>query len=123
MHILFVEDETLIRAMMCEALTDAGFVVSEAGDGDAALAKFREHRADLLIVDIGLPGSLDGWALAEEVRSLAPNVPIIFATGKGDIERRVIPNSVFCEKPYAPSLIIRIARALVDRTLRKASIH
>jgi two-component system OmpR family response regulator len=115
MHVLMVEDESLIRELMRDALTDAGFTVSEADDGVTALARFREHGADLLFVDIGLPGSIDGWTLAEQIRSLAPDLQVVFATGKLNVDARQIPNSTFIQKPYAPSTVIREARALLDR--------
>jgi DNA-binding response OmpR family regulator len=116
MHVLLVEDEPLIRAVMCEALTDGGFTVAEAEDGVAALAEFRRNGADLLFTDIGLPGPVDGLALAEQIRSLAPDLPVIFATGKGNVALREAPNSVFVEKPYSPFAIIREMRTLLRDT-------
>jgi DNA-binding response OmpR family regulator len=121
MHVLLVEDEPLIRAVMCEALTDDGFTVAESEDGVAALTEFRRNGADLLFTDIGLPGAIDGFALAEQIRSLAPDLPVVFATGKGNVESRATPNSVFVEKPYSPYAVIREMRTLLDnaRTRRR----
>jgi DNA-binding response OmpR family regulator len=116
MHVLLVEDEPLIRAVMREALTDDGFTVTESGDGTAALAEFRQNRADLLFTDIGLPGPVDGFALAEQLRSLAPDLPIIFATGKGNVAMREAPNAVFIEKPYSPFTVIREMRTLLAKS-------
>jgi CheY-like chemotaxis protein len=113
MRILVVEDEALIRAVMCDALTEAGFAVSEAEDGVSALAKFRRNGADLLFTDIRLPGPLDGWSLADQLRSLAPELPAIFASGYVEVEPHEILNSRFVRKPYSPSAVIREMRILL----------
>jgi DNA-binding response OmpR family regulator len=54
MHVLLVEDEPLIRALLCDVLTDASFTVSEADDGVTALVRLSEQVADLLLTYIGL---------------------------------------------------------------------
>ena len=111
--ILVVEDEWLVRDMIARELEDAGYEVFEAETGEAALALMRENRpVDLLFTDIRLPGSVDGWGLAETVRSMRPDLPVIYATGYTVAEPRQVPGSVFLHKPYRPSAVIQAALKL-----------
>ena len=81
--VLIVEDEPLIRNLVSDELTDAGFGVIEAGDADAAIALL-EFRQDIRLVftDIDMPGSMNGLLLAACVRDRWPPVHIIITTGK-----------------------------------------
>jgi CheY-like chemotaxis protein len=80
--ILLVEDETALADVVSECLTDAGFVVDRAGDGEEALTKVGGKTFDLVICDLKMP-RLDGVAfyreLAERVPALARHV--VFVTG------------------------------------------
>jgi PAS domain S-box-containing protein len=79
--VLVVEDEPGLRALIGEALEEAGLQMVEAADGPAGLAVLRSQaRVDLLITDVGLPG-LGGRQLAEAARSLRRGMPIILITG------------------------------------------
>jgi DNA-binding response OmpR family regulator len=115
MHVLLVEDEPLIRTMMVDVLTDAGFTVSEAADSATALAEFRQQKADLLFTDIRLPGAIDGWTLAEQLRSLDPALPVIYVSGHSNVRPRQISNSLFIQKPYSPAAVIRQMRTLLKQ--------
>lgn len=81
--VLIVEDEPLIRNLVSEELTDAGFEVIEVGDTDAAIALL-EFRQDIRLVftDIDMPGSMNGLLLADCVRDGWPPAHIIITTGK-----------------------------------------
>jgi len=63
-RVLVVEDDSLIREIVVEALQDAGFDVIQARDGEEALTWCRQRVADVLITDIRLPGRIDGWEIA-----------------------------------------------------------
>jgi signal transduction histidine kinase len=80
--ILIVEDEAALAAAVTEALTDAGYSVERAADGEEAIARVREQAFDLVICDLKMP-RLDGQSfyrmLAESVPRLAKRV--IFVTG------------------------------------------
>ena len=66
-HVLVVEDESPIRAMLAELLQHAGYAVIEAGDGREALHRLREQRPDLIILDLMLPG-MSGWEFLNQSR-------------------------------------------------------
>jgi CheY-like chemotaxis protein len=81
-RILLVEDQPLIRLHAVEALDDAGFEVAETASATEAMSRLREGEAfAAAIIDIGLPDR-PGDALAAEIRTLWPNMPIVFASGE-----------------------------------------
>jgi len=85
--VLLVEDETSVRSLAAEALRDAGCTVREVGDAAAALALLRGRppgsgaNIDILVTDVGLPGGLYGRQLADAVREIMPNLPVLLVTG------------------------------------------
>jgi signal transduction histidine kinase/CheY-like chemotaxis protein len=79
--ILVIDDETTIRQLIVEVLSELGYFVFEAADGPAGLALLRrERRVDLLVTDIGLPG-MNGRQVAEAARALQADLKILFITG------------------------------------------
>ncbi len=114
-RILVVEDEFLIRLTLTEALGDEGFEVLEAETGDAALPMLEPGSGiRLLLTDIQLPGSLNGFALVDRARQTMPDLPVIYMTGRPD------PNSsasasrldVFISKPYTLTDICDAAKRM-----------
>jgi DNA-binding NtrC family response regulator len=86
-RILVVEDEPLIRMIAVEALQDAGFGVAEAASAAEAMAHLvgDDLRFDAAIIDIGLPDR-PGDMLAEDIRAVRPDLPIVIASGRGDAQ-------------------------------------
>jgi CheY-like chemotaxis protein len=109
--VLLVEDEYLVRDMIAYELTLAGFEVLEAASAEDALGLLSQReRIDLLFTDIRLPGK-NGWQLAEDVRVVHSNIPIIYATGYSDL-RIPLSHSKFLQKPYRPSQVLQAAADL-----------
>ena len=81
LRILVVDDESLIRWSLAETLSDLGHLVSEAGDGEAALATLTHAGGsfDVVLLDYHLPDSHD-LVLLSEIRRLAPNAMVIIMT-------------------------------------------
>ncbi|HEV2673768.1 MAG TPA: ATP-binding protein [Aliidongia sp.] len=80
--ILLVEDDENVREIGLEMLRGLGYRVIEAEDGRAALRLLEgEPRVRLLFTDIGLPGDMTGWQLAEEARRRRPELPVLLTTG------------------------------------------
>jgi len=103
--ILVVEDEALIGEMIAEALQEQGFHVFVASNAAEALRYVESGAAvDALFTDIHLPGGMDGSELASRVRSLRPEMPIVYASGEWHPtdRERLLPRSVFLQKPYDP---------------------
>jgi len=113
--VLLVEDDVLIRMDAADMLQELGHEVLEAEYGPDALALLREHRVDLLVTDVGLPG-MSGIELAERARQLQPGIGLVFATGDTELESREgrLHAAVLC-KPYnATSLAESLRRALAS---------
>jgi DNA-binding response OmpR family regulator len=118
MCILLVEDETLIRVIVAEELTESGFAVCEAEDGDeaAALIATRADAFALLVTDIHMPGGRDGMAVARLLRERRPDIPVIYMTGRPGVlngVERVAGRDVLIAKPFAPSALLAAVRRLL----------
>lgn len=109
-RILLVEDDPLIREFVVEALREEGFHVLHAANGEEALAWCGRQVVDLLITDVKLPGSVDGWQIAERCREYDPGLPVIYATGFSPVAPRPVPRSLTLQKPYRPEDIVRAVR-------------
>jgi CheY-like chemotaxis protein len=112
--ILVVEDEELVRETISAELQDAGFIVLEAETAEQGLEMLEEKPVGVLFTDIRLPGSVDGWDLAEKARSLYPNLPVIYATGFSAEQPRFVPQSIFLRKPYLPSAVVAAIQKLIQ---------
>ena len=104
--VLVVDDEPTIRMLVAEVLQDLGYAAIEAGDGQVAL-KVLESKAsiDLLITDVGLPGSLNGRQVADAARALRPALKVLFITGYAENavigNGRLDPGMELVTKPFA----------------------
>ena len=114
-RVLVVEDEFLIRLTLTEALGDEGFEVLEAETGDAALPMLEPGSGiRLLLTDIQLPGSLNGYALVDRARRAMPGLPVIYMTGRPDPDNSASASrlDVFISKPYTLTEICDAAKRL-----------
>lgn len=117
MCILLVEDEWLIRSLVAEKLTECGFAVCEAEDGDHASALIAQDPAayTLWVTDIHMPGSLDGLGIARVVRALRPDIPVVYTTGRPDALSHLQPRAtreLLLPKPVALSDLVAAAHRL-----------
>lgn len=114
-RILFVEDEDLIRLTIMEALVEAGLHVTEASNGEDALSLLQEDCGfDLLLTDVHMPGRLSGIDVAMHVRSLWPEIPVVFVTGRPDVLHAFGPPGPydrFVFKPYKPTDLLAAVRS------------
>ncbi len=86
--VLVVDDETILRDAIAEALRRAGHEVEAFDSGRPAMDRFAAESFDLVISDLKMPG-MDGIALLEEARRLAPDVPVLIITAHGTVESAV----------------------------------
>lgn len=123
--ILIVDDEGEIRESLRGILTDEGYRVFEALEGQDALALVREERPDLVLLDIWMP-DVDGVELLKEIKATAPEARVIMISGHGNINTAVATAKLgafdFLEKPLSlDSLLPTIQRALARREERDPS--
>jgi signal transduction histidine kinase/CheY-like chemotaxis protein len=83
--VLVVDDDDDVRTTIRYGLEVLGYAVEEAADGTSALARLRERKPDLVIVDFAMPG-MNGAEVAREARNLHPGLPLLFASGYADTE-------------------------------------
>jgi two-component system OmpR family response regulator len=117
-HILIADDDAQIRDIVRIGLSQAGFDVSEVGDGAAALAQVQKAMPDLIILDIGMP-EMDGLNVCREIRKES-EVPILFLTAQGDEIDRVVGLELgaddYVAKPFSPHELVARVRAILKRT-------
>ena len=115
--ILIIDDDPQIRDVLRIALKQAGYAVAEAGDGAEGLAKARNGRADLIVLDIGLP-EMDGLELCRRLRA-ERDTPVLFLTARDDEIDRVLGFELggddYVTKPFSPRELIARIRAILKR--------
>jgi two-component system cell cycle sensor histidine kinase/response regulator CckA len=103
-RILLVEDEDTVRAVAERALTRQGYNVVTAADGDEGLEQIRNDGGfDLVVSDVVMP-SMDGPAMAREIRKIAPRIPVLFMSGYAEeqLRREIdIEGMHFIPKPFS----------------------
>ena len=116
-RVLTVEDDERIRASVKLALEDEGWIVDEAPTGEDAIAIFQSTPADVVLIDIMLPG-IDGFELCRTLRKLS-DVPIVMVTARVDTHDVVAGLEAgaddYLTKPFAPKELSARIRALLRR--------
>lgn len=117
--VLVVEDEMLVRMGVADYLRDCGYHVVEAGSGDEAVIVLKtDARIDVVFTDITMPGTLNGFGLAQWVRRERPEVRVILTSGVNRTEqeaRDLCAHGPLVEKPYEYGEVERHIRALLAR--------
>ncbi len=116
-QILIVDDDEHIRALLSRYLTQEGFVVSAVKDGATMDAWLAGHQADLVILDLMLPGE-DGLSVARRLRQDS-RVPIVILSARGDDIDRIVGLEVgaddYLAKPFNPRELLARIRAVLRR--------
>jgi len=120
-RILIVDDEQAIRDSLQGLLEDEGYLVDGAASGEEAVARFRKQSADLLLLDIWMPG-IDGLETMSRIKQIDADVPVIVMSGHATIDTAVKATRLgafdFVEKPLsADRLLILIRNGLEKRKL------
>ena len=116
-RILTVEDDERIRTAVKLALEDEGWEVEEADSGEEALNAFTRKPADVVLIDIMLPG-IDGFDVCRSLRRVS-DVPIVMVTARADTHDVVAGLEAgaddYLTKPFAPKELSARIRALLRR--------
>ena len=117
-HVLIVEDEEFVLALMGAYLGDAGFTISLAANGREMLALLDKEQINLILLDLGLPDE-DGLVLTRQIRARS-SVPIIVLTGRTGQEDRLAALELgaddYLTKPCDPREIVLRVQNLLDRS-------
>ena len=118
-RVMVVDDDVTVREVVVTYMRAAGHDVGEAADGETALTELQDARADLVVLDLMLPG-IDGLEVCLRLRARGDDVPVIMLTALGSETDRVVGLELgaddYVTKPFSPrELVLR-----VDSVLRRA---
>jgi two-component system OmpR family response regulator len=117
-HILVVDDDPQIRALLSEYMTEHGLRVSVASNGEELRRILVDEAIDLVVLDLRLPGE-DGMAIARSLRSQF-TVPIVMLTGVRDEADRVMGLELgaddYMVKPFSPRELLARIRTVLRRS-------
>ena len=118
MRILVVEDDPEASRYIARGLTEAGHLVETAADGEDGLARVRDERFDVVVVDRMLP-RLDGLALVERLRAADDATPVLFLSALGEVDDRVAGlragGDDYLVKPFAFAELLARVEVLARR--------
>lgn len=116
--ILVIEDEIAIQSVLKELLTDAGYSVTTADDGQKGIAAFKNDMFDLVLLDIMMP-KLDGYAVCKMIRDTS-DTPVIMLTAMYGEEAQVkafeLKVDDYITKPFSLKLVLLRVEAVLRRT-------
>ena len=117
--ILVVDDESQLRDLVSEILTNAGWRVVTAGNGEEAVEFLKNSRPDLIISDIVMP-RMSGLDLIKYVREneVTSQIPFVFLTFKDDVDTNIqgreIGADAYLQKPFHPRLLVSVVRQILS---------
>lgn len=118
MRILVVEDEIKTLEFLRKGLTESGFTVDIASDGESGLHLASTESFDLIILDVMLP-RMDGWSIVQELRRLNFQTPILILSARDSVDDRVkgldLGADSYLIKPFAFSELLAHVRTLLRR--------
>ncbi|MEN9592625.1 MAG: hypothetical protein RJA21_1099, partial [Gemmatimonadota bacterium] len=124
--VLIVDDEPNIRRMVGALLGAEGYDVRDAADGVTGLALADANEPDVALVDLMMPGDLDGLALLQKLRERLPDMPVVMMSGRAALADAVRATKLgaftFLEKPLTPEgVLLALASAFELRQARRAA--
>jgi two-component system OmpR family response regulator len=122
-HLLVVDDDPEIGALLQRYLDKHGFAVSLAADGNAMRAQLAQRPVDLILLDLGLPGE-DGLTLLRELQATWRG-PVIVVSGRGEAIERVVGLELgaddYVAKPFELRELLARVRSVLRRAVRAAA--
>jgi DNA-binding response OmpR family regulator len=117
--VLVVDDEPIVREVVVRYLEREGYRTLEAGDGDAARTAIETAGADLVVLDVMLPGT-DGLELCRWIRSRS-ELPVIMLTARGEEADRIVGLELgaddYLTKPFSPRELAARVRTVLRRSI------
>jgi len=122
--VLIVDDEPNIRRMVGALLGAEGYEVRDAQDGASGLQRALESEPDVLLLDLMMPGEMDGMATLAQLREKLPDVPVVMMSGRAGLSDAVRATKLgafnFLEKPLSPEgVLLALSSALELRQVRR----
>ena len=121
-EILVVDDEPNIRRMVGAILSAEGFTVRDASDGESGVRAAAEREPDAVLLDLMMPGAMDGMAVLSKLRERFPSLPVVMMSGRAELSDAVRATKLgafhFLEKPLTHEAMLLTIRSALD--LRRA---
>jgi len=114
---LIVDDDTMVRTMLADALEVFGYIVDAVDSGKKALARFAAGRYDVVLTDLLMP-DMSGLEVVEELRRIDPAVPMILLTGAGGASVSTDARGDGVLTIYKPVSLTKLRAALDTRCQR-----
>jgi two-component system, OmpR family, response regulator ResD len=116
--VLIVDDEPMVREVLSRYLSNDGFDVRTANDGQQALATCEQSTPDIVLLDLMLP-KIDGYEVFRRLREAGSAVPVIMLTARGEETDRVVGLELgaddYVAKPFSPREVVARVRAVLRR--------
>ncbi len=123
-QLLMIEDDSRLAVMVGEYLRQSGYGFTHAVDGESGLAALQASQADLVILDLMLPG-IDGLEVCRRLKVLYPAIAVLMLTAKGDPMDRIVGLEMgaddYLPKPFEPRELLARIRAVLRRSGDDAS--
>ncbi len=120
MKLLIVDDEAMIRQVLCEYAVFEGYEIDEAEDGMEAIRKCRENKYDLIIMDIMMP-KLDGFSAVKEIKKIA-DIPVIMLSARSEEYDKLFGFEIgiddYVVKPFSPKEVMARVAAVIKRNAK-----
>ena len=115
-RVLIVDDDPAVREVMAEQLGQAGYAVSEAGDGQQAMGMVEELDPHLVVIDFMMPG-MTGAEVAAAVRAIRPTQKLLLVSGylHSQAVERAFGDVPILKKPFDDLQLTNAVRALLER--------
>ena len=118
-YILVVDDESRMRKLLKDFLSQKGYQILEAEDGEKAIEVFEENRnkIKLILLDVMMP-KLDGWSVLRKIRQES-NLPVIMLTARGEEQDELFGFELgvdeYISKPFSPKILVARVEAILKR--------
>ena len=114
--ILIVDDAAFMRLRVAKLLTENGYEVLEAGDGQEGVEQYKSNKPDMVLMDITMP-IMDGITAVQEIKKHDPDAVVVMCSALG--QQTMVMNSVkagakdFIVKPYQPEKILETIKRFI----------
>ncbi|HEY3258552.1 MAG TPA: response regulator, partial [Gemmatimonadaceae bacterium] len=123
--VLIIDDEPNIRRMVGALLGAEGYDVRDASDGASGATRAKESEPDVVLLDLMMPGDMDGMATLERLRAEIPDSPVVMMSGRAGLSDAVRATKLgaftFLEKPLTPEGVLLALSSAME--LRRARLE
>ena len=122
--ILVVDDEARMRKLIKDFLSNKGYNIIEAEDGEKALEVYEQNQSKIMLIllDVMMP-KLDGWSVLRQIRQENKSVPIIMLTARGEEQDELFGFELgvdeYISKPFSPKILVARVEAILKRTVKE----